>query len=422
MMPGGRLQGQEAPANTSDSTPSPKSHHLRKKKSTPEKSEEAPPTRPAPHQKVDPDNESASTAINKKKAVVDGESNAAETKSESTAHAPAATIEAGQIADFSAQPDPVQHLIKAALDLTKLNLAYTYGSDEPSSGGMDCSGTIYYLLRSQGIKDVPRDSSEQYIWARQHGQFFAVVSTEADGFEFKDLQPGDLMFWSGTYKTERIVPITHVMLYLGREKESGKRIMFGSSDGRSYHGIQRWGVSVFDFTMPKANPATPEKHVNFVGYARIPALRELPTVVAKTTIEVTSVPKPIPAAVWPESDALREPERGSAERKAIMDALRAGRFAKEANNVIFQVNYLKVHNGWAWASVTPQDHNGIRVAARCSALLHFEDGMWKAVEPGKLPIDTAKMNGEKSVDRAFVKSLLEVLPAVPVDIFPKQME
>ena len=95
-----------------------------------------------------------------------------------------------------------------------------------------------------------------------------------------------------------------------------------------------------------------------------------------------------------------------------MNALRAGRFPKEANNVIFQVNYLKVHNGWAWASVTPQDHNGIHVAERCSALLHFEDGMWKTAEPGKLPIDTAKMNGEKGVDRAFVNSILEALPAV----------
>jgi hypothetical protein len=308
------------------------------------------------------------------------------------------------------------------------------------------------LLRSQGFKDVPRDSSEQYIWARKNGQFFAVVSTEADGFEFKDLQPGDLMFWSGTYQTERAVPITHVMLYLGREKVSGKRIMFGSSDGRSYHGIQRWGVSVFDFTMPKANPATPEKHVNFVGYARIPALRESSIVLAKTAAVVTptpapasvpkpvstpapvsiptqlptptskSTPTPVPAAILPESDALREPERGSAERKAIMDALRADRFAREAHNVIFQVNYLKVHNGWAWTSVTPQNHNGIAVAERCSALLHCEDGMWKAVETGKLPVETAKMNGAKGVDRAFVKSLLETFPAVPADIFPKQME
>ena len=149
-------------------------------------------------------------------------------KSESADHAPAATIEAAQIADFSAQPDSVQRLIRAALDLTKLNLTYTYGSDEPSSGGMDCSGTIYYLLRSQGFKDVPRDSSEQYIWARKHGQFFAVVSTEADGFEFKDLQPGDLMFWSGTYKTERTVPITprHALSGAGKRERQTHHVRF----------------------------------------------------------------------------------------------------------------------------------------------------------------------------------------------------
>jgi len=190
-------------------------------------------------------------------------------------HAPDATVEPASIAEFANQPERVQHLITAALDLTKLNLTYTYGSAEPSSGGMDCSGTIYYLLRSQGMPDVPRDSSGQYVWSRKQGRFFAVVSTRADSFEFKDLMPGDLMFWSGTYQVERDIPITHVMLYLGSEKRTGKRIMFGSSDGRSYDGVQRWGVSVFDFKMPKFDPNNPDKRrVDFVGYARIPGLRE----------------------------------------------------------------------------------------------------------------------------------------------------
>ena len=178
-------------------------------------------------------------------------------------------------ASLPRQPERVQRLITAALDLTKLNLTYTYGSAEPSNGGMDCSGTIYYLLHSQGFQDVPRDSSGQYVWARKQGRFFAVVSTKADSFEFKDLMPGDLMFWSGTYQVERDIPISHVMLYLGTEKRTGKRIMFGSSDGRSYDGIQRWGVSVFDFKMPKNDPNNTEKRrVDFVGYARIPGLRD----------------------------------------------------------------------------------------------------------------------------------------------------
>jgi cell wall-associated NlpC family hydrolase len=190
-------------------------------------------------------------------------------------HAPDATVEPGAIIEFASQPGRVQRLITAALDLTKLNLTYTYGSAEPSNGGMDCSGTIYYLLHSQGFQDVPRDSSGQYVWARKQGRFFSVVSTQADSFEFKDLMPGDLMFWSGTYQVERDIPITHVMLYLGIEKRTGQRIMFGSSDGRSYDGAQRWGVSVFDFKMPKIDANNPEKRrVDFVGYARIPGLRE----------------------------------------------------------------------------------------------------------------------------------------------------
>jgi len=45
-----------------------------------------------------------------------------------------------------------------------------------------------------------------------------------------------LMFWTGTYETGRDIPVSHVMLYLGREKGSGKRIMFGASDGRSWLG------------------------------------------------------------------------------------------------------------------------------------------------------------------------------------------
>ena len=86
--------------------------------------------------------------------------------------------------------------------------------------------------------------------------------------------PGDLMFWSGTYSIERENPITHVMLYLGTEKRTKKRVMFGASDGRSYGGIQRWGVSVFDFKMPRQDTTKPEKAVvDFVGYGRIPGLR-----------------------------------------------------------------------------------------------------------------------------------------------------
>ncbi len=189
-------------------------------------------------------------------------------------YAPPAIVEPSEIADFQKQPEKVQRLLQAALDLTQRGLTYTYGSADPESGGMDCSGAIYYILKQQGIADVPRDSASQYSWTRQQGQFFAVISRKAGGFEFSDLKPGDLLFWNGTYAIDRDPPVTHTMLYLGLQKRRNVPIMWGSSDGRSFDGKQRWGVSVFDFAMPKAAPDAAESHSKalFLGYAHIPGL------------------------------------------------------------------------------------------------------------------------------------------------------
>ena len=82
-------------------------------------------------------------------------------------HAPNATVEPEEIMEFAAQPPRIQQLIRDAVDLTRLNLSYTFGSADPDSGGMDCSGTIYYLLHAHSFNDAPRDSSGQYLWARR---------------------------------------------------------------------------------------------------------------------------------------------------------------------------------------------------------------------------------------------------------------
>ena len=87
------------------------------------------------------------------------------------------------------------------------------------------------------------------------------------------MKPGDLLFWTGTYSIERDPPITHTMIYLGKEKKSGKPIMVGASDGRTYEGEQQFGVSVFDFkTAPSKKATDSGNHPRFVGYARIPGL------------------------------------------------------------------------------------------------------------------------------------------------------
>jgi len=189
--------------------------------------------------------------------------------------APNVTLSPDEIADYDGYPPKVRQILDAGLALTKQNLGYTYGSADPANGGMDCSGFIYYLLTENGFEDVPRDSSQQYVCVRKAGNFNAVLSRHEDTFELDALKPGDLLFWSGTYNIDRDPPVTHTMIYLGREKRTKKRVMIGSSDGRTYDGKQRFGVSVFDFKMPPP-PNSGDAKISpvFVGYGRIPGLLE----------------------------------------------------------------------------------------------------------------------------------------------------
>ena len=187
---------------------------------------------------------------------------------------PNVSLSSDQIEGYENDAPKVRQILDAGLALAKQNLGYTYGSADPKNGGMDCSGFIYYVLQQNGFPDVPRDSSQQYVWVRKAGDFYAVLSRKEDSFEFDDLKPGDLLFWSGTYSIDRDPPITHTMIYLGREKRMNKRVMVGSSDGRTYDGKQRWGVSVFDFKMPPP-PKSGDAKISpvFVGYGRIPGLK-----------------------------------------------------------------------------------------------------------------------------------------------------
>jgi hypothetical protein len=178
----------------------------------------------------------------------------------------------GELEDFEANPPAVRRLLEAALALTRQNLTYLYGSSDPANGGMDCSGTIFHVLRAVGIDDVPRTASGQYVWARKADEFEPVVSRRADSFELDALRPGDLLFWTGTYATDRDPPVTHTMIYLGRLKKDGRQVMFGASDGRTFRGQKMWGVSVFDFVIPKPPQKGAGPGSVFIGYARIPGL------------------------------------------------------------------------------------------------------------------------------------------------------
>ena len=52
------------------------------------------------------------------------------------------------------------------------------------------------------------------------------------------------------------------------------------------------------------------------------------------------------------------PEKGSAERKAILDALRVPVEKQLKHPVIFKIDHLKVQNNWAFLTGRPQNSDG----------------------------------------------------------------
>lgn len=168
-----------------------------------------------------------------------------------------------QISGYSHYPADVRNIITNAAYISELQLTYLFGSADPKNGGMDCSGTIHYLLKSIGIKDAPRSANEFYRWVETKGQLHSVTSNDLNSPQFAQLVPGNLLFWSGTYS---VSGMSHVMIYLGRDQQ-GRPLAFGSSDGRTYLGQRMWGVSLYDFTLPR-----PGTRGRFVGYGCAPGM------------------------------------------------------------------------------------------------------------------------------------------------------
>jgi hypothetical protein len=118
----------------------------------------------------------------------------------------------------------------------------------------------------------------------------------------------------------------------------------------------------------------------------------------------------------PDGD-VHTPPVGSAERKAIMDALRT---QQEDQKIVFKVHHLKVHGAWAWVDVTPLDEKGKAVAEGGPSLLHLENGAWKVMDLTAVPDDPDDPLGPEDPTPKYIKNLQLTYPGVPVDIFPKK--
>jgi hypothetical protein len=117
------------------------------------------------------------------------------------------------------------------------------------------------------------------------------------------------------------------------------------------------------------------------------------------------------------ADDAHEPKAGNPERKAILDALRVVQFPKQ--EVVYIVNYLRVHNDWAWVDVSPQDKKGKPVAEGGTALMHCKKGKWEYVDTSKIPADPSDPMDNEDASPAYIKHLMKNYPGLPADIFPK---
>ncbi len=164
---------------------------------------------------------------------------------------------------LSARPT-VRGFLADCEGLARTGMPYRFGGDDPSEGGFDCSGTIHYLLKKQGFRGLPRQANHLYQWLDQARTLTKVRGKVDPETVYRRLEPGDLLFWKGTYKTRRNPNVTHVMVYLGYDREKGEHVMFGARGTKST-GRNGNGVDLHRFSLG-AGKGT------FVGYGRIPEL------------------------------------------------------------------------------------------------------------------------------------------------------
>jgi hypothetical protein len=107
-----------------------------------------------------------------------------------------------------------------------------------------------------------------------------------------------------------------------------------------------------------------------------------------------------------QTTGVHTPAAGSAERNAILDAMRSG----DNPDRIFIVRYLRVSKSWAWVTGDPQSADGQQHYEAESALLHKDTERWIVVDRPCTEADCK--------ERAEIVRMLAKFPTVPSTIFP----
>ena len=122
------------------------------------------------------------------------------------------------------------------------------------------------------------------------------------------------------------------------------------------------------------------------------------------------------------ADELHTPPMGSPERQSLMDALRE-EYKRQPyrGKITFVVNYLKVHNGWAWTypeprSSDPHDQFG----ENSGFLLHQVNGRWQVMKVPAMVDDPDDPENLDYPSRKDVERMRKMYPSVPTDVLPRQ--
>ncbi len=108
------------------------------------------------------------------------------------------------------------------------------------------------------------------------------------------------------------------------------------------------------------------------------------------------------------------PAPGSAEQKAILKALGKKMESTTDLKMVFTVDSLKVHNGWAWIHALPKSPDGAQKYEDVNALLEKKAGCWQVAEIAC----TEEGNPDCLGSPDYFKKLRAKFPAAPADIFP----
>ena len=120
------------------------------------------------------------------------------------------------------------------------------------------------------------------------------------------------------------------------------------------------------------------------------------------------------------NDELHTPAKGTPEREAILNAVRDDYKEGADHPAEFKVNYLKVHNGWAWINVTPLDAKGSPVADPAPLLFYNDQGKWTDKDLNDVGMEGDDHEGPHDPSPKYIKALQKKYPGVPLDIIPKR--